>query len=238
MVSILESELASLMYSMRVKIQFRDLILAGIPRSGNMLEYFISLKHMSDADKADFEKRIQAGELTDDEKEQLKETSWCCFEKTSDGELCIWHGNVKAMLREIFTTIGLTQRRPKIGKKADESGGKEDGTAGGRQTLQHAVHVDPLRPLFKCDGKTLREAHGFLDRVKHIKDQSGQRSALGRHDYIKGAVVEFILKWPRKGVYSEEDLRTALALCQEDGLGACRSQGHGKFDVIECEMLD
>lgn len=273
-ISILESYTKELFFIVKIRIKFRDLVLAGIPKSQNVLDFFMNARHMSDAEKADFKQRIADGNLTDDEKESIKEVSWCQFEKDAQGNLCLYHGNVKAMLREIFTTFGLTQRRPNKTTKGEANADK-DLSAGGRQTFQHAVHVDPIRipfehqvtdpnvPLantpfvtFKAtDGFTevdesapppaegqpavIRQPEaGYVDKVKHIQDAAGRRSALGRHDYIRQPEMSFILKWPARGCFTEEDMKSAMAAAQEDGLGACRSQGFGKFDVIGWEVVN
>lgn len=235
--SVLQKESDQFFTGVQVHLKFRDRVFAGIPKQGDPLDYFIESKHMSDAQKADFQERIKAGDLPEEEKEAVKETSWCVFEKNPDGNLCLWHNNIKAMLREIFVVQGLTARRPKAGKKAEGENQAENASAGGRQTFQHAVCVDPLWTPFTRDGKFFQKADGCVDRIKHIQDAAGKRSAIGRHDYLEKIEMDFILKWPRKGVFTVEDIRMALAAAQEDGLGACRSQGIGKFDVTEFTEL-
>lgn len=214
-------------------IVFRDKVLAGIPKAGNPLDYYIASKHMSDEEKADFTERVNDGSLTDDEKTVIKNLSWCCFEKNDDGvgALCLWHGNMKAALREMFTTLGLTQKMWKKAKTGAE------GHAGGKQVFQHAVHVDPLRlPFFRPDTKGqdvfITQPDGYLDRVKHIEDAAGKRSVIGRHDFLMQPRLQITLRWPQKGPFDRDDIIRALAACQDDGLGACRSQGFGKFNII------
>jgi hypothetical protein len=233
--SIFEEELKKLVYTATVRIKFRDAVLAGVPKNEDVLTYFMEARHMSEAEKDDFKKRVMGGTLTEDEKDEIKETGWCVFEPDCDGNLCLWHGNIKAMLREIFVTTGLTQKKPNT-KKAVEGGDGPAPCAGGRQTFQHAVHVDPLRILFTKDKNTIKSPDGRKDRVKHISDASGKRSALGRHDFISQPEMEFFLKWPRKSIFTIDDIKNSLALAQEDGLGACRSQGFGKFDVTFFEV--
>lgn len=262
MPSVLSQYKDDLFYRVKLRIKFRDLILAGIPRAEKMLDYFMSERHMSDAERSSLEARISEGKLTEDEKEKIKNISWCKFESDADGNLCLWHGNVKAMLREMFTTLGLTQRQPNKKKDVPD----KDQSAGGRQTFQHAVHVEPLYLCFERanpetevrekikakDGseliddhretpgdaalKRLNAAYGFVDRVKHIEDAAGRRSALGRHDYLRQPELEFTLMWPARGCFTEDDVKTAMAAAENDGLGACRSQGFGKFEVISWKI--
>lgn len=268
--SVLEDVAKDLFYVVRLKLEFRDKMLAGIPRNESMLDYFMNAKHMSDAEKADFQKRVETGALSDEEREALKETAWCCFEPDLDGYLTIWHGNLKAMLREVFVTLGLTQKAPKKRSAAKET----EGAAGGRQTLQHAVHVDgyldptaakdhpnfrSVRVLIEKHGKPIRVVDGqyqmaetdkvdangkkiveigFMDKVKHIQDASGKRSALGRHDFVDRPELNITIKWPVGSVFDMDDMKKAFALAQENGLGACRSQGYGKFDCTAWEVLN
>lgn len=240
------TEIANKVYiRVKLRIKFRDRVLAGVPKNDQVLDYFMNARHMSDKDKDDLKARIDAGTLSAEEKDEVKNTSWCQFEKNKAGELVLWHGNVKAMLREIFVTLGLTQKRPNLKKKkgeTEEAAALEKGpSAGGKQTLQHAVHVEGLAGAlhlpFLVGGSPVKEPSGSLDKVKHITDAAGKRSALGRHDYLDQPELDVILKWPRESVFTEVEFKQALAVCQDDGLGACRSQGFGKFDVIAYEVL-
>lgn len=229
--SVLQDVEQKVYAKVRVVIQYRDTVLSGIPKNADMLDFFVKKKQMSEAEIADFRARVEKGEMTEEEKATIKNTAWCQFEIDHDGDLVLWHGNVKAMLREIFTTIGLTQKKYKKGSKEAE------GHAGGKQVMQHAVHVDPLRIKLLIDGKPVQEPTGYVDRIKHIEDMNGKRSALGRHDYLKGATAEFFLKWPKNSCFDVDDMKKALAFAQDDGLGSSRSQGFGKFDVIAFDVI-
>jgi hypothetical protein len=235
-----------------VRIKFRDKVLSGIPKMGDPLDYYVKSKNMSDADKDDFLRRVKEGDVSDEEKEEIKETSSLQFEKDADGDLCIYHGNIKAMLREIFVCTGLTAIRPKGGAKKEKKGKKnesdseiagsnepktERASAGGRNNLGHMIHVDPIRVKFLKDGKPVQNPDGVLSKIKRISDANGRRSALGNHDYLEGVELEFILLWYEFGVHKMNEVKLALALAQDDGLGACRSQGYGKFDVVKWEPM-
>ncbi len=254
-VSVLD-DVSNVIYTRyRVRIRYRDQVLGGVPKSGNSLEWYLNEKFSSDEEKADFKRRVESGALSDDEKAEIREASWNTFERDRNGNLCLWHGNFKACLREVFVTLGLTQKFPIKATKAKEAksakvGGAKpassegpvlvparDPSAGGRQTLQHGVHVDPLRLVFLRDNQPIKIADGYVDKVKHITDAAGKRSALGRHDYIDQPEIEMVLKWPTASVFTIDDMKKALAVAQDDGLGACRSQGIGKFDVILLEKL-
>lgn len=255
--SVLESIVLDENNRVGVTLEFRDKLLSGIPQSGDMLDYFIKMKQMSDSEKEDFILRIQKGAMSDDEKAEMKETSWTTFEKDREGFCCLWHNNIKAMLREICSVTGTFMSKRASSKKGEER-------SGSKQTFQHGFNVkgtegDGLRiriltngeyakaekrgetPLWKpfSDGKyvPVKQAHGHVDRIKHISDASGKRSAIGRHDFFEKARLKFEIWWLANGNYGVEDLKKLLALAQDDGLGASRSQGLGQFDVIEFTVL-
>lgn len=247
-VSVLSDFSEQLYARVKLTLQFREKMLAGLPSNEEMLDYFVKAKQMSDAEKEDFIARIQGGALSEDEKAEMKETSWTVFERDREGHLCVWHNNIKAMLRECMTTLGVfIEKRPSL-KKGEEA-------AGGKQTYQHGLVVEENRVKLLSDFeyqkqpdgklkkvslgayKPMTRPHGYIDRVKHISDASGKRSALGRHDFVDEARLVFVLKWVDTGVYSIDDLKRVWAACQEDGLGACRSSGYGRFDCIEWEVL-
>lgn len=256
--SVLEHIVLEETNAVGITLEFRDKILSGIPQSGDMLDYFIKMKQMSDSEKEDFILRIQKGAMSDDEKAEMKETSWTTFEKDREGFCCLWHNNIKAMLREICSVTGIYMK-----KRASSAKGEE--RCGGKQTFQHGFNLkavdggDDLRirlltngeyaraekrgepAIWKpfADGKYIpvKTPHGYVDRIKHISDASGKRSAIGRHDFFEKARLKFEIWWLNNGTYSVDDLKKLLALAQDDGLGASRSQGMGRFDVIEFTVI-
>jgi CRISPR/Cas system CSM-associated protein Csm4 (group 5 of RAMP superfamily) len=221
-----------------VRIRFRDKILAGIPKGGNPLDYFLSMKFQSEQEAEDFKKRIASGQLSEDEKEEIKKTAWCIFERDHEGNLCVWHNNIKSCFKEAALSLGLTQKKHIAYKKEDKDSDVPKTYAGGKHTIQITLHIDPLRVLFERDGKPISKPDGYVDKVKHIDDAAGKRSALGRHDYLDRAEMMFVLSWPKSSTLEDSEVKRTLALCQDEGLGASRSAGNGKFDVIGWKILD
>jgi hypothetical protein len=217
----------------QVSICFLDKVLGGCPAMGDMLEFYMEAKHMSDKEKEEFRERVRDGKLLDNELVSAKESNCCVFERDNEQCLTIWHANVKALLRECAVTLGITQLPPGKRKSNDDNAGH----AGGRQTLQHGLHIDPLRIRLLKDGKPIKKADGNVDRIKHISDASGRRSAIGRHEYVEKAQATFTIKWPINGAFKEEHIKRMLKLAEGDGLGASRSQGFGKFVVTEFKKI-
>ena len=87
-----------------------------------------------------------------------------------------------------------------------------------------------------------KEPDGQEEGPIHVQTAQGPRTAIKRVDYVEDVSLSFEV-WTlkkqnnsdaeKKRHIGKEDLEKMLALAQENGLGADRSQGSGKFDVIE-----
>lgn len=248
--SVLQEYSDAMFTKINVTCEARGRILAGVPQHGPMLEYFIKLKQMSKAEEEAFTVRIQDGKLTDEEKTEMEESSCCIFEPEPENKfLSIWHGNIKAMLRECCSVTGSFMSKR-------SSSAKGNIKASGKQNYQHALFIEPMHIVFLSNfehnennekvyhGDSAKNAewlpmlrpHGFADRVKIIQDAQGRRTALGRHAYLENVRFKFSLKWRDTNVYSVDEVKELLALAQDDGIGACRSQGFGTFDVIDLDI--
>lgn len=225
-VSVLADVELGMYQSVDVTIEFLDKILAGIPTSEKALEYFLDAKFKSDAEKQDFRERLKAGTLSKEEIKERADCSTCRFEPDKDGHLSIWNGNLKAMLREGFTTLDIPGQIKVAG-----TGFK--GAA--KQQWQHGLVIDPLYVPFLVDGKPVKTPAGAVDKVKHLVDQmtGAPRSAIGRHDYMdRGTQMKFSIRWLRKSCITVDHAKELLCMAQSDGLGASRSQSNGRFAVI------
>jgi hypothetical protein len=229
----------------QIVIEIRDLIFAGLPKNRSvLLDYFKEKRLMTDVQAADLEARIADGTLTVAERENIQKSGECVFERDYEKKLCIWHGNFKAMMREICTTLGVfMKKKPKRDKGEEASGGK--------QTFQHGFNIEPLRPRFysnmtyDADGiatelpkwELMTTPHGTIEDIKIINDAAGRRTAIGRHEFCKNVRICLEIDWADNGVYNVQDLRSIFTHAQTDGIGACRAKGYGKFFVISFEVL-
>ena len=64
----------------------------------------------------------------------------------------------------------------------------------------------------------------------------GPRSALKISDYVMDADLEFDL-WAGSPSIKTKDLLEMFVMAQRGGLGASRSQGYGKFELKEFELI-
>ena len=82
----------------------------------------------------------------------------------------------------------------------------------------------------------VREPHGVEMTLGHIAGPSGPRSIVGYHEFVQHATLEFEVLTLRDCLAAEQwaDL---WVHAQENGLGALRSQGFGRFWVARWERL-
>jgi hypothetical protein len=97
-----------------------------------------------------------------------------------------------------------------------------------------AERVFPTPDTFWLDRQ---DPDGIEMVVGHVTGPSGPRSTLGYHEYVRGATVQGHILVARDAIPHEwwPDLWT---LMEENGIGALRSQGYGKFDVLAWEQID
>lgn len=204
----------------RVKVAMRDKLCGGVPKNPDVLGDWIKAKtgHDDAQTIAQTEEAKQA--LLDTEAEK----SWTGFFSDAKQGVFIEARNIKAMFKECASVLRIT---------VDKRGSK--------QILQHGFEIkapDGGSRIFLDRAK----ADGFDETPIHVTTPQGPRTALKRIDYVMGAVLNFHV-WVL-GTHAaetrhigEDDLMRMLALAQENGLGADRSQGRGKLDVIEFEKV-
>ncbi len=92
--------------------------------------------------------------------------------------------------------------------------------------------------LYKPDGKTFfTEPEGIDLNMVHTFGPQGPVSAFTRNEYVDGAFAKFELKALRGHVEVDRFVRIFMHI-SENGIGASRSQGRGKLDVIKFDEID
>jgi hypothetical protein len=84
--------------------------------------------------------------------------------------------------------------------------------------------------------------HGYEEKPIHVMTAQGPRAALKRFDFVNKPKLSFevwVLKTAAQETrhIGEDDLVAILTHTQENGCGASRSQGEGKFDVVEFSKI-
>jgi hypothetical protein len=200
----------------QVTLAIRDKICGGTPKNPELLAGWIAATtEHNDSTTTSQEKEAREALL-----EPTEEKSWNGFPGDAGG-IFVWARQVKALFKECASMLRITTT--KIGSK---------------QILQHGFEVKGLGG--KADRVHLggkRTADGYLEGPIHVQTAQGPRTAIKRVDYVEGVTLEFEV-WilsthaAEKRHVGEEELRRMLTFGQENGLGADRSQGHGKFDVV------
>jgi len=102
---------------------------------------------------------------------------------------------------------------------------------GPKSFLAERVFVEPDHILLGRE-----EPDGVEMVVGHIIDRNGPRSTLGYHQYVRRATITFDVLAARDAIQEDwwQDLWVHM---QENGIGALRSQGYGKFDIVAWDKL-
>jgi len=213
----------------RVTLRFRHQLRGGTPKSEDVQAAWI---RATVADKSQIEQLIaEAGNqmntehLTEDDIKALQETGWNGFKESRNGTPgLIWEGRcLKAMLKEaaeiLRETLNMASLKPKVAERVFV---EED-----------EIFLDRIEP------------DGSEEAPIHVMTRQGPRTALKRVDYIIQPNLTFhvrALKQPltnkaKDRYHPAAYVRLLLEYAQELGAGAERSQGYGKFDLIEFEPV-
>lgn len=84
-------------------------------------------------------------------------------------------------------------------------------------------------------GKT--EPDGIEMVIGHVSGPQGPRSTLGYHEYVRQAEIGFDVLVAKNSIEANwwHDLWNHM---EENGLGALRSQGYGRFDLLAWDRVD
>ncbi len=187
-----------------VTLQFRDKIAGGIPKSTGMIEGWLNARNKP-------ELIDQTAEEMGDQLDETIDTMWTGFKSDEKG-LYIETRQVKAMFKEAANVI-----RHAIGFKGFM-----------RARIAEKVFIYPDKVYL---GVT--EPSGREEKPIHVMTRQGLRSALKRYDYVERPRITFNLKVLDDGQITDKHLGDILEYAQDAGLGADRSQGMGKFDLVE-----
>jgi hypothetical protein len=222
---------ADIWTSYRATLQFRDHLHAGFPGNPKLVEGWIASKVGADTEvmRLLWVRSLQEAGLDAREDMTLEElraiagsvageTSTNVFKRTPGGELYIEGRQVKAMLKEALSIAFAGQRFGETSK-------------GALNFFAERVFVDPDTIRL---GRT--EPDGLHLKVTHSTGPQGPRSSLNRCEYVTGAQISFTVRVFRD-CYPLEDWAVIWTVAQEVGLGANRSQGYGRFDIVEWAKL-
>lgn len=222
---------AALFTIYRAKLVFRDRLMGGVPRHPKIIEGWLRAK-MSITDEEELmmigrQTLIElgypgAGDMTYEEisrvVEEYAESKHTNGFKRDEHGLYIESRQVKAMLKECMNVLYATERMGPTKK-------------GAKSFLAERVFIDP-----NCIHLGRMEPDGVGLVIGHVRGPQGPQSNLTYHEYVDNAEITFTVKvtedaiphvfWPRLWVQA-----------QDNGLGAVRSQGYGRFDIEAWEVI-
>jgi hypothetical protein len=204
----------------KVSLAFRGRLYGGTPKNPDTLRIWIESK-IGIEDEITAQITAEAQEKMID---QAIEKSWNGFYRDPTKGVYIECRQVKAAIKQCASVLGVT--RKKIGSKQILAEGSEVKALDGGDRLYL--------------GKP--EADGYEEKPIHVMTPQGPRTALKRVDYVEDCKLEFEVwvlqtETQEKRHIGEEELVQIITMMQENGVGADRSQGGGKFDVVEFEKL-
>lgn len=204
----------------RVTIAFTDRLCGGVPLNDELIRAWVEAR-LPDAPAEVREKIIiEDAELV---KNEVQEKCWIGFFEDEKG-LLIQARQVKAALKQSAKMLGITNEK-----------------RGSKQILAEGLEV------FSTDGGSrlhlgVKEKSGTEERPIHVQTAQGPRTALKRVDFVLQPRLNFevwVLKTApgEKRHIGEKDLVKILTFAQNNGIGADRSQGEGKFNVVEFQKV-
>ena len=237
-----------------VELKFEDSILGGNPTHPTVFRTHMESRLRREAKAAakrgdvpptevriqEIVKRTMKEMFGDDVKTTIdkeEEKSQTTFKSNAFGPY-IEPRQIKAMLREMQSTLGMTVTNK-----------------GSKQTMQHLLVVQACdehgiafngervnQVNFERGGETIAEIDDFVEMCAHIIGPQGRRSCIKRHGRIYGPSIRFLIRAPANlpksratAIVRDSQIVRMLNHGQGDGLGACRSQGYGKFKIVKLE---
>ncbi len=217
----------------RVKLRVLSRLYGGLPKNPELIQGFLKGKGIPEDDEG---KKLAAKIKEEvgtpqDELEAAEERMWTTF-KIDETGLYIETRQIKAMLKEAVGESEMYKVKGLSGLKSRMGGAVFPKGEGGLDRTRLYLYRDE-----QCQ-KPIDLPDGYEDTVGHVSGPQGRRSILKRKDYVESPWISFYLKVANKRV-SRTVLENLFELGEEIGLGADRSQEHGKFQMITfAEILD
>jgi hypothetical protein len=210
-------------------LAFRDKLLGGVPKDPKLIEGWLRAKAgIDDADELreamlrtlaevgiDVQRDMSYDELMHASEAVAARRLTTGF-KVGDEGLYVEARQVKALLKESTNTLfggerwGPTRKGPK-------------------SFLAERVFVEPEQLWLG-----FKQPSGVELIVGHLNGPAGPQSTLGYHEYVSRPTVEFSI-WVVRDLVTPAQWADIWVLAQQIGLGAVRSQGYGRFQLVGWE---
>jgi hypothetical protein len=230
-----------------VEIQIREKMHGGKPVSLDAAKAMLKARGLEDIVEA------REAEIPSEERAVTVVDEGLCAFHRREGKPGLWwpSNNFKACVKENWSVLGYNMdARPKS-KRPSSKGEKTEGASpekatddgkalrGSRGALHEGLFVVSTNPN-DLDWIYLGEQPDGIDQnVSHTTGPKGPQSSIKRNEYFwrpKFTVELWIARAIAQKI-PDETLVDVLLHAQEHGVGANRSQGMGKFDVVSCTEI-
>jgi len=219
------------------RLEFREKVMGGIPKNPEIIEGWLRskagiedelevrqamLRTLRELDPdADFNADASFEDLVKASKRLAGSMQTNGFKLDENG-LYIESRQLKAGLKENVNILFAGQRWGKTRK-------------GPKSFTAERTFVNPDRLYLG-----VKEPDGIDLVIGHVTDKQGQRSTVTYYEYVMRPVLEFEVIAARQNIgvkegeidaIPHEDWARVWTLYEENGIGALRSQGHGRFDI-------
>lgn len=216
----------------RVSLQFKHLIVGGIPSDKSVIEGWIrSRMDLGDAAIAELVSQTaeERGVMTPDEAIEAVMASDLApsvngFKRDENGQLCIEGRIVKAALKEWANSAYPGTKFP--GKTKIEGLRK-----GLMRYLAEAVVVEDI-----LIGLGVKEPTMVEERIKHVMTPQGPRSSINRVEVVERPAITFTIA-VRDDFITEEAWARIWSVGEGIGLGSDRGRSDGQFEITEWQRL-
>lgn len=210
-----------------VKLCLVDIV-GGIPKNPKLIEGWVNA---TNKDKTEEERKA----IIEATREELPDLSDDVVEKTSVGfksdenGLYIEGRQLKAMLKEAGNIIkNIAPGKKKVKKEMVEGTGitnLKNKVADQMFVEEVKVHLGREKP------------DEIEERPIHVMTAQGPRDALKRVEICYGCEIGFTISLRRESEITRDTMFAILDYNQMLGLGADRSQGRGRFEVLSVEAI-
>jgi len=138
---------------------------------------------------------------------------WTTFMQDDEGRPYIEERNIKAMLKEAAATLGYTRGSKSIAKP-----------------ITRGLFIKPSKITL---GNSI---DGTLQKPVHVMTRKGPRSVVLRKDFVWKKEIEFDIL-VASPLIANEQIENMMEVAQEIGLGDSRTQGYGKFKILEFKRI-
>ncbi|HSD86086.1 MAG TPA: hypothetical protein VLB44_01180 [Kofleriaceae bacterium] len=211
--------------TIQVHLKVRDKLLAGKPKHLDAAKAMLAARGLEDQIEAIPEDPAQRAAIAS----AVSEEGINEFHRRP-GKEGIWlpTNNLKAGLKENWSVLGY--RKEYIGS---------------RVSLAEAMFVysiqPPDAPSIERDYLYLGEkADGIETSVCHSDIQGVRMASIKRNEYLVSPTISFEMRIASEITHKlpDEALAAVILHMAEHGIGASRSQGHGKFDILGIEDIN